>query len=481
MTDMESRKFEDSCKAAFDGAEVNPSDGVWTNIELDLEKSEGSRTRRSLLFYKMLAAASLLFALGVAGIGYYSIRNQDTPYVLSNTDNAISGLAGDAADADPVGAGRAREDLQDNAGQRAGERPDHGLASAESSTGQPVEPQKGQTSGSNGHHVSAFALQNILVIPSEPYLARSPIISFSEASGANPLVRKLPELYTLKDDEPLFDEEEPDPGALLLAQLAQEEMEYAALDKREAEDRAERIWTSVGFAAGGFSSVNSSVSSSAANSLYANNSSTVPDKQAKASGVAYSFGITVGAKLSSRWILQGGVNYLTQSSDYIATNVVGDNNFGTLKAESINELDKLQSADYNASGRLAPTFPYSVNNSVQFFSLPVQAGYLILNKKFSLQLNAGVSTDLFLQNTITPEGGSLEKTTQGSGADSPYRAVNFSGLMGTELSYRFGQHYRVALNPGLRYPLNSVYKTDIGIQSTPLTFDVGLRFRYIFH
>jgi hypothetical protein len=96
-------------------------------------------------------------------------------------------------------------------------------------------------------------------------------------------------------------------------------------------------------------------------------------------------------------------------------------------------------------------------------------------------MNAGLSTDLFLQNTITPEGGSLDKTTQGNGDDSPYRTLNFSGLMGTEVSYRFGQRYRLSINPGFRYPLNSVYKSDIGVESTPLTFDVGLRFRYIFH
>jgi hypothetical protein len=190
----------------------------------------------------------------------------------------------------------------------------------------------------------------------------------------------------------------------------------------------------------------------------------------------------VGTRLSKRWTIQGGLNYLTQSSDYIATNVVAGDNFQTLKAESINELDKLpQLADAYASSKLTPTFPYSVNNNVKFFSVPVQAGYLLVNKKFGLQLNAGVSTDLFLENTITPEGGSLNVTTQGRGEDSPYRSVNFSGLMGTEFSYRFGTHYRVALNPGLRYPLNSVYKNDVGVQSTPLTFDVGLRFKYIFH
>jgi hypothetical protein len=92
-----------------------------------------------------------------------------------------------------------------------------------------------------------------------------------------------------------------------------------------------------------------------------------------------------------------------------------------------------------------------------------------------------VSTDLFLQNTISPDGGGVSRTTQGRGAESPYRSLNFSGLMGTELSYKLGSRYRVSVNPGLRYPFNSVYKSNTGIDATPVTFDVGLRFRYIFH
>ena len=288
--------------------------------------------------------------------------------------------------------------------------------------------------------------------------------------------------YEAKDPTLVIPKNEVDPGALLLAQMAAEEQKYAQLDKKEKENAGEKLWTSVGFAAGAFSSVNTGVSPSAANNTIAFSNSSVPDKQAKASGVSYSVGVNVGTRLSKRWTIQGGVNYLTQSSDYIATNIVPEDNFQTLKAESINELDKLpQLADAYASSKLTPTFPYSVNNNVKFFSVPVQAGYLLVNKKFGLQLNAGVSTDLFLENTITPEGENLNVTTQGRGEDSPYRSVNFSGLMGTEFSYRFGTHYRVALNPGLRYPLNSVYKNDVGVQSTPLTFDVGLRFKYIFH
>ena len=76
MTDMESRKFEDSFKKAFEEAEVSPSDSVWTNIALDLEKADGGKVRRRLLFYKTLAAASVLFAMAVAGAGYYMFQAQ---------------------------------------------------------------------------------------------------------------------------------------------------------------------------------------------------------------------------------------------------------------------------------------------------------------------------------------------------------------------------------------------------------------------
>lgn len=522
MTDMERRKFEDTFKEAFDGAEVSPSENVWTNIELDLEKADGGKIRRRLLFYKLLAAASIAFALAIVGIGSYVINEKDrnlSDRLAATSSDPKSNVSGkDQSGKDQLNKEQLNNDqLNDDQLNKDQLNADNGNQSESATLSTPetsrnnkkeTKNQAAETDNLDKADVNQKPLSDVRSSQNKTGIAsgdQSQRIlidpaknNIPENSGDQVLPRatqrdnpsfdltggNLPIFYSPRQPELKFHNAKPDPGMILLAKLAEEERQYAELDKKEKKDKSEKLWTSVGFAAGGFSAVNPSVSPNAAasNSFLASSSSSVPDKQANASGVAYSFGVSVGTKLSKRWVLQGGVNYLSQSSDYTATNVVAAENFSTLKAESINELDKLpQMAEAYDATKLAPTVPYSVNNNLQFFSLPVQAGYLLVNRKFGLQLNAGVSTDLFLQNTITPEGGSLDKTTQGRGGDSPYRSVNFSGLMGTELSYRIGQRYRIALNPGIRYPFNSVFKSDVGIESTPLTFDVGLRFRYIFH
>jgi hypothetical protein len=85
MNDMERRKFEDSFKDAFQDAQMEPTDGVWTNIELDLEKASGGEMKRRLLFYKLLAAASITFAMCVAGVGYFTYN--DTPDAIASTNS----------------------------------------------------------------------------------------------------------------------------------------------------------------------------------------------------------------------------------------------------------------------------------------------------------------------------------------------------------------------------------------------------------
>src|SRR5690606_352990 len=105
----------------------------------------------------------------------------------------------------------------------------------------------------------------------------------------------------------------------------------------------------------------------------------IVDQETKASGYSYSMGVNIGTRLSERWVLQGGVNYLTQSSEYTANNVVltSASYQQRFKPAAINELMHQDAQDL--SNKIVYSAPYNVNNSMRYLSIPMQAGYLLVD------------------------------------------------------------------------------------------------------
>lgn len=490
MKNMEREKFEESLRNAFDQAGVSPSDNVWTNIELDLEKEKGGHLKRRLMFYQMLAAASVVFAMAIGGFAlYYTSQNQTSGEILAMQAPVKTEMPPATDDG---------TDPSENTGL-----PVESSVSAANTGTQSAVRQKNDRDDSSLENTtlskSTLQAENKKDAPTTfgPDRPTDMLAVLASAEGDKPLLPDLPRTIDDKNLPPFYEAREIgltipgkteniDPVAAMLARLEVREKEVSGeqKDKKSERNENENLWTSIGFAAGSFNVPNSSVSSSARYSMMALNAPVV-EKEAQASGYSYSMGVNVGTKLSERWVFQGGVNYMTQASDYTSQNAVAvSSDFESFRPAGSNDFLKAEARD-NLSEKIVSTAPYNITNSLRYLSIPMQAGYLLINKSFGLQLNAGVATDLFLQNTIKADGDragdNLHNTTQSGGADSPYRSVNLSGLLGTELSYRFGDHYRVALNPGIRYPFNTIYKSELGVQATPLTFDVGLRFRYIFH
>jgi hypothetical protein len=490
MENMEKQKFEDSLKKAFENAEVNPSENVWTNIELDLEKASGGHLKQRVVFFQMVAAACIIFALGV-GVGILILRNDYEKKV--NNLTALNNSSKTTEESSLKSVESNKTTAPNNTGETSSQEPKQfdgkNIARKENA----YNLVERSSSKNNKNNKSEIYVSEVAQNESETASDEKIGISGNKYSNdKNAFVvtvghEKLPSLTEKREYTLTFKKNESeiaDPVALMLARLEQREKEVSGPDNKKDKEKSkkENLWTSVGFAAGSFNATGTSVTPKATNALLASNA-TIASKEAKASGTAYSVGLNVGTKISQRWVFQGGVNYLTQLSDYTMTNAVRSSDLTSFRPASIKELDKVNEsvANSSTSDKLVSTAPYNVNNSSRYLSIPLQAGYLVVNRDFGVQLNAGVATDLFLQNTVKGEGNNLTSSTTGNGSTSPYRAVNLSGLFGTEFSYRFAQHYRIALNPGIRYPFNTIYKSDLGIQAMPLTFDVGLRFRYIFH
>lgn len=429
---MEKQRFEEAFSEAFEGSEIYPSDSVWSNIEQDLDKRSGKKGL--LLLIQLLAAASMVFAMGIGGVYYVSGPQEYAP-----TASVIKN--------EPL------------------------IKPIEKKLVTPSVPktpdQKEINALDNSMHLQTNASVAFVSTPmagtilSENTTSKTTLRQFD--------VDKLPPLVVLEQPKLIFpDKPQPDPGMVLLARLRDEERKYQQVSKQKSR---ERVWTSVGVGAGSFNPYVAQTSAlpdgvrsfgGPAGSVPAAKADPIP---APSNATSYSVGINLATKISNRFVLQGGLSYLSQNADYTST--TADMGKAALNEHGVNAEDP------------STTKAYKVRNNLQFMSVPVQAGYIILDQDFAIQLNGGLSTDIFIQNTLTPSN-NLEKVTTRSGSDSPYRPVNFSGLIGTELSYKLGNHYRVAVNPGLRYALNSIYKSEVPGVVAPITYDVSLRFRYIF-
>jgi len=227
--------------------------------------------------------------------------------------------------------------------------------------------------------------------------------------------------------------------------------------ERDKKFEHEKLWASVSAASGSYTDMTggSSYSSAAMRVMSAGLPQSSPPLTNNLSysgqgagsvptvGKSYSYGVIGGVRLAERWVLQTGVQYMNQS-------------IGNSSSQYMN---------YGSGS------PISTN---EFVSVPVQAGYLLINRKIGWQLNPGVSTDFFVRNTTSNQQVSV---TQGAGTDSPYRSISFAGLMSSEFSYKLGKNYRLSLVPGMRYSLNPALKSMT--TGNAIAWDIGFRFRYI--
>jgi len=458
MENTERQKFDNDWRDAFQHAEQNPSAEVWSALDTELTRAEGGVMKRKVVFYQRLAAASILFALLFGSLTTYYNLKQDTSVVneLANatqstnqTDNTITEhtvkpgevgvsedneLAENGSRLPKSGANKAnRNSIINKSDQSAF----IALSKKDSdATEEIATEQMIRQSSINARTIAGISTQDL----------PSPEVKISSKPREVTIVRKLPAM----------------PASFMA-------------ESRKEKKSGEAFWASVGASAGSYSPQTNFNSAALAASPGSGTglSNKSASSNAYSQGSAYSVGLNVARRVSDHWVVQGGLSYLNQAIGYTS-------NFATVSAgnkayASVADYATLQQ---NAS-TLTLTNPYEINSVNQFVSIPIQAGYLLVDRKVGLQLNSGLSTDIFMQNTLTDKSGQLDKYSEGAGEDSPYRTFSWSALMGTELSYKIGTQYRVSLAPGLRYSMSPVLKSE-AVSGNSVVWDVGFRFRYIF-
>jgi hypothetical protein len=457
MKNSEKGKFEDAWQKVFENAEQAPSEDVWAGVELGLNKAETLVMKRRVVFYQRLAAASLLFALLLGGLGTYYITDlvhqQENNLVLKELSPSQINDKGENTNP-PIAINESNNALNKN------------IATGDNSIANVSEVNRYNRSTSlvanydnqvlnryQEEHVTADSQLNVTKINDPNYyptlisLIPEPTITLNGKLKEVTIVRKLPAM----------------PADFMTS-------------KKDGQT-SESLWASLGASTGNYSpSADFGMGSSS--KAYAQSPTGISNAQGAYSttasrGTAFSVGMNIGKRISKRWLLQGGISYLNQAIGYTSNYAVVDANNNVLASV----------ADYSSinsfSSMIAVSSPYEINSVNEYLSVPVQVGYLLVDQKIGFQLNSGLSTDFFMQNTLTDKSGQMASFSSSAGNDSPYRTVSWSGLVGTELSYKIATQYRISVAPGLRYSLNSVLKSD-AVSTNPLVWDVGFRFRYIF-
>jgi hypothetical protein len=203
--------------------------------------------------------------------------------------------------------------------------------------------------------------------------------------------------------------------------------------------------------------------------LKSGNSSMSQSEKVK-SGTSMAMTVSAGKRIFKRFILQGGISYLNQTS-------ASENEI--IEIAPANQVYSTASFRPESTSSVTYLTQQEINSTFQFISVPVQVGYMIIDRKFGVQINGGVSPDFFLSNEVYNETTQVE-TINSAGADETFKSVSLSGLGSLELSYKFLKHYRLSVVPGIRYSLTPVYNDNSLASAKPFVADVGLRFRYIF-
>lgn len=538
MKSSENRKFEEAWKKAFADAEGNVSDSVWNNIDSQLARAESGEMKKRIVFYKWLAAASVVFALGVGGVFVYRNSFEDidgsrqSSFAEATEDKFEAGKGeevdngkltivkeqGEVGSRDALGEdadihrqGRQSsiaEAKEDKLAVGSVEKIDKAqLAVDKNKVGKVGDPdalvhvidihrQYGQRMVGKGEAVEngkgmskidgekklgdeKFLAEQTtdasLAIVEEPLKGEAKsaeVKSMNELTGSSQagVTAVIPTENILKETDTVAFIESPIKIGKVEELKSDEEKKVV---KKVVE---ENWWAAVSGSAGSYDPNGGAATSSSLlrNAPAGTFSPSASQNNTASLGTAYSYGVNFGKRITPRWVLISGVGFLSQSINYPSNQAV----FSASQAQAFSaDASKLSNSNGTTA---APINSYELNSINEFITVPLQAGYLIVNKKIGVQLNAGVASDIFVRNSLVDPTSRLSTNTQTAGENSTYRTFNWTGLVGTELSYRISNHYRISVIPGMRYSFNSILKPTVGGTITPLIWDVGFRFRYIF-
>jgi hypothetical protein len=446
--------FEKNWRDAFENIEISPDQSVWQKVDHSLASTEAAYYRKKALIYKWAAVAAMVFAVSVSIPQYF---NQDRENVFTSDFVAMAEKATSSefvvrektAEIPPVETSASK--LSDIPGPSLPIQLANEKQSAEDRSHGDVGTQE-RTSG-----FLAFELDEEGTV---------------EVADLNPYHGNVPDIRIYQ------------------------KVNYAAATALPVVESAEtkKYWAGVGVGSSTFdpnyqlnqpNEVVSAVMRSETNFV-----SRVPENVEQdhtfsdriTEGVNYQFALNMGIMLGKRMSLESGLSYaeaqLTSQTDLIVENKIFSKSVAvTSEIASVKQISQVTNTQDIVEYERADI---SLDNTFQFASIPLKAGYQILNKKVQLKINAGLITNIYMGNKLTDATNQVASLELYPGANSPYRTVSFSGITGIAIGYNLFDHLDLTVEPNFSQALQPLTKDESNFNATPNGFGMlaGLRYRF---
>lgn len=182
----------------------------------------------------------------------------------------------------------------------------------------------------------------------------------------------------------------------------------------------------------------------------------------KSSDNSLSVGVRINYQLSKKLFIQSGVNrvdlaYNTEDvSAFVTSSKNGYNNINTNKPGVY--LTPGQNISSNGKDLSRSGLTGDLNQSMQYYELPIEMKYSLYDRKVGLNLVGGFSTMILSGNSVSFI--SVDGSTDLGDANN-LNSFNFSGNVGVDLDYKISKSWYLNVAPMFKYQLNT-YSGDSG-------------------
>jgi len=491
--DKNLQNIEDLFKKGLEGNEVSPSEEVWNVIDRSLEKASGLKFKKK---YYSLKKATAILVLLLALLSIYLLRNESQREITGKVKNKdVAASESTVKNGPSENPGSSSERINETAAENRSERKvtDENLSPDNKPEPDKSDSQQLSNSGKKSRSEIMMVSTELKISKNTYRLKKRQVktlpetiakMQINQPSSGSKEMNKQDLLEIPMHSAACVKFEHPE----ILTFNAPENLKYIpsispyASPVRTVDGTPIHIAKPLRFSATVVYSANIPFSHLRdEDNRYGNAYSRERERNERGS-YSYSFGVLVDYRLINKWSFESGLSLST-----IKMNIEPEKIF----AQPDNQGKvKYQINTSSGKGYILPSFSSNpqigdslftrrINHSLQYTAIPLAAKYYLNDKRLSVNILAGISTNILSHGKISTDvNKGNESEHENIHKIHGLKSVYFSGLAGLGLNYNIYQNFSLTFSPSVNFAIEPINK-NVPVNSYPGTvnFQLGLKTR----